>query len=342
MPSLDAIAKVPSERVDSILVVEDSKFQRNTLCRQLREWKYPVIEAVNGEEGLSVYEEISPKLVITDLHMPRMDGFNLVKAIRKKEVNYTYIIVISGLQDKESIVEALRSGADDYITKPFHPGELEVRINSAERILRLQSQDLLIFSLAQLADYRSKETGNHIRRVQHYTRLLAEDMHALYPELNKANIDLLESMSCLHDIGKVAIPDYILNKPGKLSNLEFSIMKKHTTIGGNLLSDIHNKVGSEQLKVATEIVMYHHERYDGTGYPDGRKGEDIPLSAKIVALADVFDALSSARCYKQAFPQEKCRRIIEEEQGGHFAPEVVDSFLRLEDKFWAIRHKFKD
>ena len=327
----------------AILVVEDSKFQRNTLCRQLHEWNYEVIEAVNGEEGLNLYKEHSPKVIITDLHMPRMDGFSLVRAVRNIELHYTYIIVISGLQDKESIVSALRAGADDYLTKPFHPGELEVRLYSAERILRLQSQDLLIFSLAQLADYRSKETGNHIRRVQHYVKIVAEDLaRGPYPDLTRARISLLESMSCLHDIGKVAIPDYVLNKPGKLSKLEYSIMKKHTSIGGHLLQDIHQKVGGEQLKMATNIVLYHHERYDGTGYPEGLEGEEIPLSARIVALGDVFDALSSVRVYKEAFPRDKCRDIIVSERGKHFDPHVVDSFLKNEDRFWEIYKKFRD
>ncbi len=323
-----------------ILVVEDSKFQRNTLVRQLRDWQYEVLEAVNGEEGLKLFLEHSPPLIITDLHMPRMDGYSLVKAVRESEVNYTYIIVISGIQEKESIVAALGAGADDYLTKPFHPGELEVRLASAERIFRLQSQDLLIFSLAQLADYRSRETGNHIRRVQHYTRLLAQALAPVEPWLNPARIQLLESMSVLHDIGKVAIPDAILNKPGKLSKLEYSIMRKHATIGGNLLKGIYEKVGAEPLRVATEIVLHHHERFDGEGYPHRLAGLEIPLPARLVALGDVYDALSCKRCYKDAFAQEKCREIILSERGKHFDPILVDIFESLEQEFWAIRQEY--
>ena len=234
-------------------------------------------------------------------------------------------------------------GADDYMTKPFHPGELEVRLNAAERVLRLESQNLLIFALAQLADYRSKETGFHLERVQHYSRILAEDLleHGLC-DLNQAKISLIYSMSCLHDIGKVAIPDFILNKPGKLSNLEFSIMKKHTTIGGSLLVDIAQKTNSDQLSVASDIVMYHHERYDGTGYPEGLSGDDIPVVARIVALADVFDALSSSRCYKPAYDSNKCEEIILSEKGKHFDPVIVESFERKKEEFWNIYDRFSE
>lgn len=337
MPSEAGSGAQPGRR---ILVVEDSKFQRVTLVRQLREWQYEVLEAVNGEEGLKLFMEHSPPVIITDLHMPRMDGYSLVKAVRASEVNYTYIIVISGIQERESIVAALAAGADDYMTKPFHPGELSVRIASAERIFRLQSQDLLIFSLAQLADYRSRETGNHIRRVQHYTRTLAEALAPSEPWLTSARIQLLESMSVLHDIGKVAIPDAILNKPGKLSKLEFSIMRKHTAIGGNMLKGIYEKVGGESLRMAMEIVLHHHERFDGTGYPHKLAGAEIPLPARIVALADVYDALSCKRCYKEAFSREKCRDVVLAERGKHFDPALVDLFTWLEPQFWAIRQEY--
>ncbi len=326
-----------------ILVVEDSKFQRHTLTRQLQEWGYDVMEASDGVSGLNLFEQHSPNLVITDLNMPNMDGFQLVRAIRDNEVHYTYILVISGLKDKESIVAAIAAGADDYIVKPFYSGELEVRLNSAERILRLQSQDMLIFAMAQLADYRSRETGNHLKRVQHFSRILAEDLGKNdYSELNKARATVIESLSCLHDIGKVAIPDSILNKPGKLTKLEFSIMKEHSHIGGRLIEDVYHKTGSEHLGVAKDIVMHHHEKWDGTGYPDGIKGLDIPLAARIVALADVFDALATERCYKPAFSKEQCRSIILKEEGRHFDPSIVAAHFRNEKKFYEILVNLKD
>lgn len=319
-----------------ILIAEDSRFQRKTLARQLREWGYDVLEAKDGAEGLNMYLDHFPRIIATDLHMPRMDGRKLVRAVREAEVSYTYILVISGMQDKDSIVSALSAGSDDYIIKPFHPGELEVRLSAAERVLRLQSQDMLIFSLAQLADYRSPETGNHLHRVQAFSRLLAEELSQDYPELNKSMIELVAVMSCLHDIGKVGVPDDILNKQGKLSRLEYGIIKKHSLIGGTLLDDVYQKTKSEQLRVAKEIVMHHHERWDGEGYPDMLKGEEIPLAARIVALADVYDALCNERCYKPAFDREQAESIILSERGKHFDPKVVDAFWRRRDDFYSI------
>lgn len=333
-------AEGPSSK--QILIAEDSRFQRKTLARQLREWGYEVLEASDGAEGLQMYLTHTPRIIATDLHMPKMDGRNLVRAVREAEVSYTYILVISGMQDKDSIISALSAGSDDYIIKPFHPGELEVRLAAAERVLRLQSQDMLIFSLAQLADYRSPETGNHLHRVQAFSRLLAQELSQEYPELNKSMVELVAVMSCLHDIGKVAVPDDILNKRGKLTKLEYSIIKKHSQIGGSLLEEVYQKTKSEQLGVAKDIVMHHHERWDGRGYPDGLKGDEIPIAARIVALADVYDALCNERCYKPAFDREQAEAIILAERGKHFDPVVVDAFWRRRDDFYSILLSFSE
>jgi putative two-component system response regulator len=225
----------------------------------------------------------------------------------------------------------------------MNPEELRVRLNSAERIFRLQTQDKLIYALAQLADCRSPETGNHLKRVQHFVRVLAEELASQgYKELTPAVISTIESMSVLHDIGKVAIPDSILNKPGKYTRIEANIMSRHTEIGGQLLDDIHRETGSEQLKIAKDIVMHHHERWDGKGYPMGLQGEAIPLAARIVALADVFDALGNPRCYKPAFPLEKCREIILGDDGRHFDPAVVRAYLAREQEMWRFLQQFMD
>ncbi|SKA78400.1 putative two-component system response regulator [Paucidesulfovibrio gracilis DSM 16080] len=331
------------EKANTVLVVEDSRFQRKTLVRQLKGWDFDILEASNGKEGLEQFERHSPKLVITDLEMPVMDGFDVIRSIRKYELNYTYIIVLTALADKENLVKALEVGADDFIIKPVNLEELKVRLGAAERIFRLQSQDKLIFALAQLADCRSEETGNHLRRVKICTRLLCEDLaHNGFDVLTSARIGTIESMSVLHDIGKVAIPDSVLNKPGKYTKLEFRIMKKHTEVGGQLLEDIYQETGSEQLRVAKDIVMHHHEKWDGTGYPHQLKGEEIPLSARIVSLADVFDALGSERCYKPSFSREKCHDIIVSERGRHFDPDVVDAFLRQEDELWVVLQQLRD
>lgn len=331
------------EKTHTILVVEDSGFQRKTLVRQLKGWDFSILEGKDGKEGLDQFEQHSPKVIITDLEMPVMDGFELIRAIRQREINYTYIIALTALADKENLVKALEVGADDFIIKPVNLEELKVRLGAAERIFKLQSQDKLIFALAQLADCRSEETGNHLRRVKLFTRLLCEDLaqHG-FSELTAARISTVESMSVLHDIGKVAIPDSVLNKPGKYTNLEYRIMRKHAEIGGELLEDIYKETGSEQLRVAKNIVMHHHEKYDGSGYPHGLKGTDIPFAARIVALADVFDALGSQRCYKPSFTRERCRDIISGEKGKHFDPDVVESFLRIEDALWEVLERLRD
>ena len=330
-------------RERDVLVVEDSKFQRNTLANQLRQWEYEVYEGADGLEGLDLFEEHAPQIVITDLQMPRLDGFGLVRAVREREPSYTYILVVSGMNDKDSIVSAIASGADDYVTKPFHAAELEVRLAAAERMLGQRSQDMLIFALAQLAGYRSRETGNHLKRVQLFTKILASDLiENTFTQYRPSRVAVLEAMACLHDIGKVAIPDDILNKPGRLSKLEYNIIKKHATIGGTILDDIYAKTGTESLKVARNIVKYHHERWDGSGYPEGLRGEDIPVSARIVALADVFDALVNCRCYKPAFAREECNRIILEEKGKQFDPRVVDAFFRCEEELYSVAEELRE
>ncbi|MBU1247242.1 MAG: response regulator [Proteobacteria bacterium] len=336
-------AEVKQDHTVTILVVEDSKFQRNTLVRVLEALGYEILAAKDGLEGLKMFDKHQPRLVITDLEMPRMDGFGLIELIRTREINYTYIIVLTALTDKDNLVKGLELGADDFLVKPVNPEELRVRLNSAERIFRLQTQDKLIFALAQLADCRSPETGNHLKRVKQFVRLLAEELARLGDEeLTPPVISILESMSVLHDIGKVAIPDSILNKPGKYNKLEIGIMSKHTNIGGQLLEDIYQETGSEQLKIAKDIVLHHHERYDGTGYPAGLKGEGIPLAARIMALADVFDALGNPRCYKKAFSLEKCREIIVGDKGKQFDPQIVDAYLAREQEMWEYLVQHRD
>ena len=330
-----------AESAERILVVEDAQVDRFLLVRKLGSWGYRVESAADGEEAFHLFCSCAPRIVITDLILPKKDGFALIKYIRERELNHTYIIVLSGMEDKESVVRALSMGADDYLTKPFHPEELRSRLQSAQRVMTLESQEMLIFALARLAEYRSNETGHHLERVQHFTKILAQDMARQgYDALTPPTIEMFYSLSSLHDIGKVAIPDHILHKPGKLTDDEFEIMKQHTVIGGNLLYELYRKKRSVRLEVARDIVLYHHERFDGKGYPHGLRGNDIPLCARIVAVADVFDALSSERCYKPAFSREKCRRVIEEEKGRHFDPAVVDAFLRQEDTFWEIRKRF--
>ncbi|HKK48126.1 MAG TPA: HD domain-containing phosphohydrolase, partial [Alkalispirochaeta sp.] len=213
----------------------------------------------------------------------------------------------------------------------------------AERKIRILSQDRIITLMAKLTDYRSPETGYHIERVQNYTEILGEILlEQQYPQLNRRLLNTTISVAALHDIGKIAIPDEILNKPGKLTAAEFQLMQSHATVGATILNEAYQEMGSEILRVAREVTQSHHERYDGQGYPDGLSGDNIPLSARIVALADVFDALSSARVYKEAFSRDRCREIIAEERGAHFDPVVTQAFLDHEDKFWSIHKLLQD
>ncbi len=329
----------------NILLIDDDPAQRLLLQMCLQQNEYKVTEAENGLSGLKQLEKDPDiNLIITDLDMPVMDGFNLIKKIRENELSYKYIIVLTSMEDNSSLVRALSLGADDYIAKPVRPDELRLRVEGGIRLLRLEVQEDVIMSLAKLAEYRSDETGFHLERVQHYTRLLARDLALNHPSLG-INAQVAEEyarVSPLHDVGKVAIPDSVLHKPGKLTSEEFEIMKTHSKIGGQLLKDLYDKSGSHYLKTAYETAMYHHERYDGTGYPEGLKGDEIPLPARIIAVADMYDAMTSKRCYKDAFSHEKARSIILSEKGDHLEPRVVDSFVQQEDLWLAIRDRFKD
>ncbi|MCF7935881.1 MAG: response regulator [Synergistales bacterium] len=326
-----------------VLVVDDSSFDRKLLCKKLRDWHYAVREARDGAEAEAILQSYVPRIVITDLSMPKVCGRELIKSIRSGRLQYAYIIVLSGFADKKSIAEALRLGADDYLVKPFHPEELRTRMLAGARLLRMQSQDLLVLAMAKLTEYRSRETGFHLERVQHNTQALAEEYARGRPgSLSLDWIERIASLSVLHDIGKVAIPDSVLGKPGKLTESEFEAMKNHTSIGGRILEEIYERTGSRELGIARDIVTHHHERYDGRGYPDGLAGEEIPLAARIVSLADVYDALRSCRVYKPSFSHDEACRIITEERGRQFDPLLVDAFLNIRDVFDHIHTEYAD
>lgn len=328
-----------------ILIVEDDTTQRALLRMCLPQEEYYVFEAKDGKEALKLLEINSDiRLVITDLCMPVMDGFELIEKIRNNEFLYRYIIVHSSMEEEFSLIKALSLGADDYLAKPVRLNELLLRIKSGIRLLRLESHEELVFAMAKLSEYRSDETGYHLERVQHYTRLLALDLNLNCPELNISSslAEEIARVSSLHDIGKVAIQDSILHKPGPLTDAEFTTMKEHTVLGGNILKDIYEKTGSYYLKVACEIARHHHERYNGNGYPEGLCGDDIPVSARIMALADIYDAMTTERCYKSAFSHEKARETIISERGHHLDPRIVDSFLRQEDIWLSVKDHFQD
>jgi putative two-component system response regulator len=328
-----------------VLLIEDEPIQRKIVSTQLEDSGFSVIEAGDGQEGLRLWRETPGiRLVITDLMMPILDGFGVIESIRAEETHYTYLIVLSGLEDRQSLVRALGLGADDYLTKPVFPDELKLRLKNAGRLIKLDGMDDLVFGLAELAGYRSGETGQHLRRVQAYCQILANYLRAEYPELKmtKSLVMDIVNASPLHDIGKVAVPDSILHKTGKLTTDEFEQIKPHATVGGKLLWGLYEKNGSNFLKLAYEVAIGHHERWDGTGYPDGLSGHNIPLASRIMAVADVYDALTSHRCYKTAMSTGQAAKIITDGANRHFDPLMVDAFIRTEPEWLKAREEFGD
>ncbi len=240
----------------------------------------------------------------------------------------------------------MSAGADDFISKPFHPAELLVRVRAGERVLALETRDVAIFAMAKLAESRDPETGAHLERVRRYSRTLAQRLAwnpAYYDQIDDNYTQLIYLTSPLHDIGKVGIPDSVLLKPGRLTAEEFDIMKTHAMIGARTLdAALHEYPGATFLQMARDIAASHHERFDGSGYPDRLRGTDIPLCGRIVALADVYDALTSKRVYKDAFGHDHARNVILEESGRHFDPSVVEAFLQCESQFIDIHRQFAE
>lgn len=293
------------------------------------------------------------------------------------------VIVISGMSSINRAIQCIELGADDYLTKPFDAAMLRARMNSSlekkswrdqaelyrrmledqntylEQRIRTQvqliqqqsrqlssAQSETILALSKLAENRDSETGAHLERMRENCRVLSEVVVAIPKYRSTFGGDFLEniySASPLHDIGKVGIPDAILQKPGRLTVEEFDVMKTHTTVGADTLRTVHQRhPGNAFVFMGIEIAACHHERWDGSGYPAGLAGDAIPLSARVVALADVYDALTSERCYKEAFPHEEARRMILEGRGSHFDPDVVDGFLKVEHEFVLSRRRFSD
>jgi len=328
-----------------ILIVDDNEIALDVLSLALTQAGHDVVTASDGQEALEIIRRAECRLVISDWEMPRMNGLELCRRIREEELpGYVYLILLTARNGTESIVGGLSAGADDFLTKPFVPEELRVRVRAAERILALETRDVAIFAMAKLAESRDPETGAHLERVRTYSRILAQQLarHERYgADVDSDFVRLIFLTSPLHDIGKVGIPDCVLLKPGRLSNREFDIMKTHTTIGAETLeAAAQHFPGVQFLQMAKEIALTHHERFDGTGYPHGICGYEIPLSGRIVALADVYDALTSKRVYKEAFAHDVAHGIIVSERGKHFDPDVVDAFLECESEFMLVRDRY--
>ncbi len=329
-----------------ILVADDDAILRGLLAKMLTAAGYEVLMVANGREAIEILKTRRIHLVVTDWLMPEVSGLELCQWIRAQNTSrYVFILMMTAMGDETRAVEALAAGADEFIVKPIRSEELRARLGSAQRMLSLLSRDVTIFSLAQLADSRDPETGDHLDRIREYARLLAEQVIAAgaAPDAPVDLPDLLYMTSPLHDIGKVGIPDAILLKPGQLSNAEFEIMKTHTTIGAAALdSALEQFPEMIYLRTALDIALTHHERFDGTGYPSGLRQDAIPLAGRIVALCDTYDAIASRRVYKSAKPHHVARSEIVRASGSQFDPMLVEGFLKAEDAIRAVAARRKD
>jgi len=354
----------------TVLIVDDTP-ENLTLMNGLLKDHYRTKIAINGARALKIVSESPPDLVLLDIMMPGMDGYEVCRRLKADaKTSHIPVIFLTAKTEIEDEQKGFDAGAVDYIAKPISPPIVMARVatqltlKAAADFLRDKNtfletevqkrtrevqvvQDVTIMAMASLAETRDNETGNHLRRTQNYVRLLAQKLQSnsrFDGQLDDATIDMLYKSAPLHDIGKVGIPDAILLKPGKLTPEEFEIMKTHTTLGRNAIMEAEKLIDAPStfLRLARDIAHYHQEKWDGSGYPEGLKGEDIPLSARLMALADVYDALISRRVYKPPFPHEKAVAIITEGRGKHFDPIMVDAFLVIQDDFHAIAERYTD
>ena len=338
----------------NILVVDDVPANLTLLSGMLREKGHRVRPVPSGKLALKAVEHEPPDLILLDITMPEMDGFEVCRRLKEDVKSRDIpIIFISALTETLDKVKAFGSGGVDYVTKPFQFEEVEARVETHLKLRRYQlhleelvqekvkeisdSQLSTIFALSKLSESRDKETGSHLERVQIYCKMLAEALSREEPYgdvIDAAFINDIFNAAPLHDIGKVASPDHVLLKASKLTDEEFAIMKQHALVGANTMESVQQKYDKNAfIKMGISIARSHHEHWDGTGYPDALEGDKTPLAARIMAVADVYDALRSTRCYKGSFSRELSRKIIEDGSGTQFDPVLVKTFLALEESF---------
>ena len=355
----------------TILVVDDTP-DNLTLMSSLLKDTYKVKVANGGEKALRIAQvDHPPDLILLDIMMPGMDGYQVLEQLKNDQrTRDVPVIFLTAKSDTEDERRGLELGAVDYITKPISPPIVLARVKTqlalkaaadflrdkaiyleaevAKRTREITAiQDVTILAMASLAETRDSDTGNHIRRTQYYVRALALKLktHPRFAHfLSDANIETLFKSAPLHDIGKVGIPDRILLKPGRFDAQELQIMRTHATLGRDAISHAEKSLGTqvEFLSMAKEIALSHQEKWDGSGYPQGLSGDAIPISARLMAVADVYDALISQRVYKDAMSHEQAVQIIADGRGKHFDPDLVDAFLQISDEFRAIAERFAD
>ncbi|HUX36454.1 MAG TPA: HD domain-containing phosphohydrolase [Rectinemataceae bacterium] len=356
-----------NRKVESVLIVDDVPENLRLLATILGRNGLVPRPVTSGKLAIEAALADPPDIVLMDVGMPEMSGLEVCQWFKKDErLKEIPIIFLSGLQEIGDKIEAFRVGGVDYIGKPFQELEVIARIKTHLQIRRLNaelvshnerleelvaeqvkqvtaSQMAMIFALAKLAEVRDDDTGKHIERVQTYTKALAlrmRDMKIHAAILTDSYIDNLFQASSLHDIGKVGTPDAILLKPGKLTPEEYAVMKMHCAIGADALAAVQKRFPDNQfLSMGVEVARSHQEKWDGSGYPDGLKAQKIPLPARIVALADFYDALTSNRCYRPAFDHQQTCRMIQEGSDAHFDPEIIGAFMTIEGQFRQVRHE---
>lgn len=363
-------ASTPPDK-PTVLVVDDTPDNLALMSMLLRD-HYNVRVANSGERGLKLAATgHPPDLILLDIMMPGMDGYEVCQRLKTDpQLRHIPVIFLTAKSSMEDEKKGLELGAVDYITKPISPPIVLARVKThlamkasadflrdkndylesevAKRTREVVAiQDVTILAMASLAETRDSDTGNHIRRTQFYIKALAEKLqgHPRFSHfLTVQNITMLYKSAPLHDIGKVGIPDRILLKPGRFKPEEFEIMKRHSALGRDAITYAERSLGTqvEFLSMAKEIALSHHEKWDGSGYPEGLRGDAIPIPARLMALADVYDSLISRRIYKEGMPHAQAVAIIQEGKALHFDPDIVEAFMDIQDEFQAIAARYAD
>lgn len=363
-----------------VMIIDDERLNIEVVKSYLKQEGFErFLSTTHSPSAVGMLRQHSPDIVLLDINMPEVNGLEILAEMRQDPfLNKIPVLILTAANDPKIKLQALRLGASDFLAKPVDPSELTLRLENVlavkayqdhlaeyserlEQQVRIRTEELersrqeAIHCLARAGEYRDDDTGHHVTRVGRYSGLIAKELG--FPE---ETVELIEQAAQLHDVGKIGIPDSILHKPGKLDPREYEIIQSHCGIGRRIINPLsheesvrlksHTSIGlqimgsthSPVLRLAAVIAGTHHEKWDGTGYPQGLSGESIPLEGRIVAVADVFDALSSARPYKEAFPIDKCLKILMDGRGRHFDPRILDAFMRRKDEAIRIHDEYVD
>ena len=343
------------DKRQKILIVDDSKFNRDILKEILGE-TYNYLEAENGNQAIQMIgENIGIDLMLLDINMPQMNGFEVLKIMKRSQcIEETPVIMISSEESVDTMREAYEMGITDYITRPFDSVIVKKRVQNTLSLYANQNNlvnvvvdqiyekeennNIMIRILSSILGSRNSESREHILHIKTATEMMLRQLIKITDvyHLTEADIALITTASSLHDIGKIYIPEEILNKPGRLTDEEFKIMKTHSKLGADIIQDMHLPQEKPLVHTAWEICRWHHERWDGKGYPDGLKGEEIPISAQVVSIADVYDALTSERCYKKAFDHDTAIKMILDGQCGQFNPILLKCLKELSPRIFKM------